>query len=593
MIAGVAWVHGWVLFTAPLGLDEFHTLFLAEKGSFLRSMSDLAAGSDFNPPLLYGLERLVGHITGGITRVSLRMTCVLSVWLALVFVFLALRRNFPPTAAFVGSFAVWSNTIVAQLAFEGRFYGPWLLFCAMVVWSLGWDEELEASRRRDVAVAVSSVLVCTIHYFGIFSLGLIAAGAAVSIALNGRTYRRLLPMTAGPVAFALCYPFYAGQRASLSVKTWISPLSAHQIREMFEFFVFAGPVLAGALILLLWIGWLRIRRFPTRSLRDAITNTLPFTALLLMPATLIAMSVLVQPSMQLRYAIPAALAWAPVIAMAADISRWPGKLFLLSLALFFSVRAIDSRAVALADYRSRVESEASLASPFLDSGIVMVASRATLYPLAATTGRASKLVFPDYPDSVARTRRLPPVMMLDRDIARVHARLYGFPTLAPVDAPEQTTKRYFLLPLYGTSYTISLLFPNNVVTQMAPRIYRIGSARQPSETTSFDPVNRAMGFLYKNHDPATAIAVLDSLLASDPGHYGALWQRAAALQTMGRRREAIQAWRKVISEAEQNGWQDGLDQAKRRLLELDCNDDRNPERSITASILRWYRCARL
>lgn len=599
MLAGVAWVHGGILFNSPLLIDEHHTVLLAEKGSFFRSMADLAAGSDFNPPLLYILERAIGRLSGGITPVSLRVTSFVIVWLVLVVVWSALRRLLSPSAAFVGSFSVWSNNMVVDPGLQGRFYAPWLLFDAMVLWSLGWDEDREVSRRRDLALAVSSALVCTIHYFGIFSLSLIAIGAAVWIARTRRSYRRLLPMIAGPIALAACIPFFLGQRSALTVKTWIAPLSPHQIREMLETYLAAGPLVVAFGLLLGWIGWRIVRRTFSASSFRAVVTSLPFLALLLMPLTLLVISVFVQPSMQLRYAIPASLAWAPIVGFAARPLGWPGKLSLVGVLFFFSIKALDAGAAGLASYRAHIRAETLSVTPFLDSGLtLMVPRRSSLYPLADATRRPSQLVYPDFTDSVARSRRFPASMVVDRDVARVHQRRYGFPTLESIDARHRRSDLYFLVPSYGTSYILSLLFPDDDVNLVASRVYRVRARDGAVAMVRVDPVYRAMKLLNDDHDAASAITLLDSLLAYDPKHYGALWQRASALEALGRKPEAIRAWRTVISEAEQYGWRDGLQQARKRLTHLLCGSlspqDRDRLRlSLSASILQWYRCSRM
>jgi len=598
MLASVAWVHGGNLFSSPPLIDEYDTVFLAEKGSFFQSMAHLAAGSDFNPPLLYVVERAIASLTGGITPVSLRITSFVTVWLALVVVFLALRRMLSPSAAFLGSFSLWSNALVVDHAFEGRFYGPWLLLAAMVLWSIGWDAEREVSRRRDLALGVGSAFLCTIHYFGIVSLFLIGIGAAVWIARTGRGYRRLLPMSAGPIALTACAPFFLGQRAALTVKTWIAPVSAHQIREMLEVYVVAAPLVIGLVLLAGYIVWRAVRHtFSQSSFSGTDLYSLPFIALLLMPVVVVFISIVVQPAMLPRYAIPAVLAWAPIIGFSVRPLRWPGKVAIVFVLFFYSVKALSADAAGVENYRSHIKLELSTVTPFLDSGfVVVVPRRSSLYPLLPATLRRSQLVYPDFSDSVARSRGLSASMIFDRDVARVHRRLYGFPTLESIDSLRRRSDVRFFVPTYGTgtAYTLSLLFPDDEVTSIASHIYLVRSRDSLGARVVDDPLHEAMKLLYVNRDPAKALGVLDQLLSTDLGHYGALWQRAFALEALGRDAEAIRAWRIVISEAEQYGWRDGLVQAQARLRRLECSSSwrDNPDRraSFSGSIIRWYRC---
>lgn len=600
MLAGVAWVHGGILFTEPLLIDEYHTVFLAEKGSLFRSIADLAAGSDFNPPLLFVIERAIGRLTGGITPMSLRVTSFATVWLGMVVAFSALRRLMPPSAAFVGAFSIWSNSVIAGLAFEGRFYGPWLLFCALVILTVSWDAERDTSRRRDIALAVSSVCVCTIHWFGIFSLLLIAIGAAAWTRSSGKSYRRLVPIIAGPIALVICIPIFVGQRAALTEKTWIAPLRPYQVREMLEAYLTAKPILIALLLMAVWIAWTRARRtFSTSGFRAVAFGSLPFTLMLLLPLILTVFSALIQPAMLVRYATPASLAGAAILGLAAVPVALPGRILLLALLFFFSVRTLDARAYEAAIYKSQIDAERERVAPQLDSGrVLMVARRSTLYPLAAATSRPSQLVYPDFTDSIARSRNFSASMIIDRDVARVHHRLYGFPALASIDPRERKSDLYFRIPNNGGSYVLSLLFPDDEVIAIAPGTYRIHPRALSDTKRDPDPLARAMTLLNDNHDAIGALAVLDTLLASDPTHYGALWQRAAALEATGQKARAIEAWRTVISEAQQYGWRDGLREAQRRLNSLLCSDLSSEDRkrislTLTGSILRWYRCSLL
>lgn len=588
MLASIAVVRGGILFNAPLWLDEYHTLFMTERGSLLQSMRDLAGGGDYAPPVLHFGERFVSLLAGGTSVLSLRLTCFIAVWMALVLIFCALRRVVSPSAAFVGAFSVWANTFIVEFGFEARPYGPWVFCCTFVIWSLGLHVENERSRSRDVALAISSALLCTIHYFGIISLGLIAFGAAVWIARTRRTYRRLLPMIAGPVALALCMPLYIGQQRTLTVKTWISALNAHQVREMLETYLLTWPFVCAFLMLLALVFQNTIRRQAVS--RGTMISTLPFLMMLLLPAMLVLGSATVQPMMQLRYALPAAIAVAPVVAFAAQSWGRLGKVVLLTVSFLFSVRALDARSHALANFQALVETEAAMVKPFLDSGYIVVnPSRSSVYPLATATARPSQLAFADYTDSLARLRRLPRTLVMDRDCARAHTHVYGFPILQSIDVRASGGELLFFLPLYGTAYTLSVLFPDDhIIRQVAPRVYRIRRADGTSPAY-VDPVYRAMKLMYQDRNPAAAIAVVDSVLARDGGHYGALWQRAAALEMLNRKREAALAWRIAISEAEQNGWRDGFRQAKQRLTALECAGY-SDQSTLSAKLMRIYRC---
>jgi tetratricopeptide (TPR) repeat protein len=78
---------------------------------------------------------------------------------------------------------------------------------------------------------------------------------------------------------------------------------------------------------------------------------------------------------------------------------------------------------------------------------------------------------------------------------------------------------------------------------------RLGDSR-PAGTggDALDPdLQAAVRLLYTDRAPARALAALDEVLAANPSHYGARFQRARALSLLGRKREAQTAWRLVLA----------------------------------------------
>src|SRR5690349_21611983 len=185
--------------TRPLWLDEVHTYLLAGTQSVGESMRSLASGADFNPPTLYLLYRVVGLVVGGLSEVPMRLVALASVLGALTITYRLLREDFERTPAALATLTTWANPVVVNVAFDARFYGPWLFGAAWLVF--------EAIRRLDgrstgtvgaVRLAVAAVFVCTIHYFGILSLGAVAIVAVWRTDLR-HAARALIPAIVGPM----------------------------------------------------------------------------------------------------------------------------------------------------------------------------------------------------------------------------------------------------------------------------------------------------------------------------------------------------------------------------------------------------------
>jgi len=266
---------------------------------------------------------------GALTPASMRVFPFLSVVAGLVFVFLALRRRFDAWSSVAGVLAVAVHSLVVKYAFEARFYGPLFGFAAMFAWAIGIDGNAP-SRRRDIIAAIAAVLLCTVHWFGVLSLGLMCAGVLVHERHSPRAgLRRIFPAAAGVVALLACAPLLLGQRASLREPTWVPPLNSAQIAEMTRTFWFAVvPVVAAFCILARQL----LRRpaavvIPGESSRPersegaashkegSAVSLFALGSLSLLPLVLIALS-LFQPAMLPRYGLTAVLAWAPLVAFA-------------------------------------------------------------------------------------------------------------------------------------------------------------------------------------------------------------------------------------------------------------------------------------
>ena len=246
---------------------------------------------------------------------SISLFCVSA---ALLFVYATLRRRFDRATSAAGALAVATHPLVLTHSFEGRFYGPWLLFAAGFAWSLS----VRHPRRRDAAQAVFSVLLVTIHWFGVLSLGVMCFGVLFAFRHRLREGLRLVaPSVAGFIALVACIPMVIAQRATSSGVLWVPELSGAQIGVMIRlFFLTTVPVLAVILLLIDGLRDTSDRPTVTASIRGALRDPglAALVSLALMPLTLIVISVLLQPSMLDRYGIVTVLAWAPVVALAVD-----------------------------------------------------------------------------------------------------------------------------------------------------------------------------------------------------------------------------------------------------------------------------------
>src|SRR5262245_66049252 len=79
--------------------------------------------------------------------------------------------------------------------------------------------------------------------------------------------------------------------------------------------------------------------------------------------------------------------------------------------------------------------------------------------------------------------------------------------------------------------------------------------------------------LYQRHDPTTAAAEFQQVLANNPTHYGATFQLAAALDAAGQPKEARPYWEKALAMAQRYADTETADRVRARLAAPDVPSD--------------------
>jgi hypothetical protein len=252
-----------------------------------------------------------------------------------VAVYAILRRAFTVLPAVVGALIIWSHPIVIDQTFQARFYGTLLM--AAAVFCLVYCRP-RSGKRDTIVVALASILLCTIHYFGIISLAAIIVGdmLAARQTLRERLWR-LLPVAAGPLTLLLFVPFLRSQSADLPVRSWVEPFSAGSAGKLVEA-LFRALALPTVLIFW-WTSQLISARIRST---EALSHCIPgeegastgslqalagMSALLVVPFVLIGISAVVMSVLIPRYMITAVLGVTPPAALLASRTRRPLLMF--------------------------------------------------------------------------------------------------------------------------------------------------------------------------------------------------------------------------------------------------------------------------
>lgn len=324
--------------TRPLWLDELMTYRLAADPDLSHAIAAVSAAVDSGPPIRLLLLRGFCAVTGGVDELHMRLFSVFSVLLAMEGAYLLARRVAKPASAFLAALAVASHSLLAQEQFDCRFYST---FVAAVIWFfliLVWTKHARRGRAYlNIALALAAALVCTLHYFGIFSLALILAADSL---FDRRPVRAkivtYLPTLAGPVALALSLPCYFSQKAAVTVPTWIAPAD---LRDTLAYF---RDLLVGLPLLILAVAYFlsTIISPPAQSSSADDSSIAGLISLLLLPLVLWIFSILLQPVLLAKYAIGAVAGPLPLfIFFAARTNR---GLVLASIALMIGIGAVNT-----------------------------------------------------------------------------------------------------------------------------------------------------------------------------------------------------------------------------------------------------------
>jgi hypothetical protein len=209
-----------ILFTRRFWLDEYLTCLIVTDPSITHALAAVKDGVDTNPPVYHMLLRAFWKIIGGHPERTFRLFSGLCVCGALITTYALLRRSFRALPAIVAILAMTCSPLLVKQACEARFYGALLFAAVGFAFFYCADPNVRRPRLRLAMIAITAILTCTIHYFGVFALAGVMLGDWLVRPLDRR---RLLAAGAGVVALVALLPMAASQKRGLLVPTWIEP----------------------------------------------------------------------------------------------------------------------------------------------------------------------------------------------------------------------------------------------------------------------------------------------------------------------------------------------------------------------------------
>jgi hypothetical protein len=471
------------LFTRPLWLDELHTWLLARELPSSRLVWQLEHGADFNPPLLHVVDSLLLHLLPALpAQLVLRLTSVLAVAGSVVLLYRIFRQRLGATASAAGALAPLAHSTLLSQLHEARFYAPWMFLTIAVAWALQGVVDHPRSRARFAVLVLLTAATCLIHYFGIISLACLALGVIVKLRAPARLGRPMLGLALGTAALAAWLPVYAAQRHVLSVPTWIPAPTVQSSLDLVRAFLAYPPFL---LVLAAAIVFVALRRTPHAPTPEPSVAQAALLGLLALPIALVVFSLVVQPALIARYALPAVAGASCVVALAT--ARLPRPVpALVVLAILATHGALELRRARLARAFSHGVTTAVAAVNFVadDPRPVVSLDRFSLYPAAlSAANRNARLAYLVVPPDSFRAYRGPmrnetaEFNIVERDATVAHHAVFGFPTLISLEALRATPSFFMLLPDSAATPPFPLLFRDRMGCRVQERLLLFGATR--------------------------------------------------------------------------------------------------------------------
>jgi hypothetical protein len=316
----------------------------------------MARSPDATPPTYYALlSAWSAPGSLGTSAAWLRGASLLSAAIALAATYGLLRLAFPVLPAAAGAAAVWAHPSSVAYAFELRAYAPWLALQACLCWLLGLvsHPDRRTARRAKVLLGITAALSCSIHYFGVLSLGAALGGwLVVEWLRDRRVVLAAWPALFGPLALAGSLPFLVAQWESNAEPTWLEPPSGKE--EVLFAVSFVSPALLGVAAACAGVSLLLPKPTRERVLGTwRASGVAAAAATGLLPLGLVVLGRILEPATLDRYMLPAVIAGAPLVAFLVSASWRPLGGVVLVAALVLSSLELQQNARSAARFTAR------------------------------------------------------------------------------------------------------------------------------------------------------------------------------------------------------------------------------------------------
>jgi len=417
--------HATLLIPQTPWLDEVHTAMLVNEPDatkFRAAVSNECV--DANLPVYYVLLRTF-HIT---SLSAIRSVSFAAGMLTLLGIYVLLRGSFEPIESAVGVLTAWATPMVVYQTFQARFYVPWF---AAVIWfavAMRWSKTARIRWLAAIAIAITSVLACTLHLLGLSAVGLIVIA---EILVDTRPIKArviaALPAAAGGVAVAMFIPLMIKQRHSFAIPTWVA---GHPVRLFYTTLGAIIPPVGATTLLLGMLATLWICRQHNEKPRTISPQPLAgATSLLFFPLVLLVFTIFFQTVLVPRYVLICSVSVAAAGAYAATRMCKPVAIAVCLILLAESGAEMSRRVRdAVGDARNMDFLIGEIrADP---SEMTLFESRHKLFPAVWLARDVVDQCA--YVDFEAGPNQPDPVFQgFERDLAKKFERVFGWPKVMP------------------------------------------------------------------------------------------------------------------------------------------------------------------
>jgi hypothetical protein len=236
----------------PLWHDELYTYYMAQAPSFAR-MVHWTQTLDLNPPLYYILARATFHVFHP-SQLSVRFPSILGYLVAIVCVFLFVRRRTTPLHGWLASLILLGSTF-SSYSFEARPYA--LVFGFLGVAAIGWQSAIEEGRRSR-GLALSLLFLGAVGMLLSHVLALIAYGAFFFAECGRLAVRRkpdwiLWTVMVVPLVSCFTYRPLMENHGSGSFPVLFQASAVKLVDAYSLLWMDVAPLLALAMLLTIWL----------------------------------------------------------------------------------------------------------------------------------------------------------------------------------------------------------------------------------------------------------------------------------------------------------------------------------------------------